>query len=300
MDLYPTNVSFYNFTAIHPPNGTCEWQQFGNVGPVKDVGSTVLGILTALQGIFGLVKSRSVTIGTKYLFSLLLGFGWVSSAHSATLWNGFDKTRGAMLNLMQAVVITRLIWTMKFPPFTTTKHYYVISSILLTTFGYHPIFAHVIGSSFDNPWVSYLTYDLIWIPILIIGLTIFFNRQKYPQFQTCPEIYSLVFNALTSCVLAYTFWLIDTFLCSRAVAILQCYGLWIFFKGLTFYYLAVLDGFLQSYWDGYKAVVTRWPTKYIIVYASVSWTKLNPSTNSEEGRSVERVPLQQQGDVTLP
>ena len=290
---YPNNISFYNFTATYPYDGHCEWQyQVGHVGVVKEIGPTILGILTALQGIFGMTKSRSVSIGTRYIFSLVFGFGLVSSLHTATLWNGFEKTYEAILKLMQAVVITRLIFTMKFPPFNNNAHYHAISAILLSTFGLYPILAHSCGSGFDNPWVTYLTYDLIWIVILVIGLTIFGHRKSYPQYHTCPDMFTLVFHALFTCILAYTFWLIDTYGCSRAVAILQFYGLWLFFKGLTFYYLAVLDGFLHSYWEGYEAVVVRWPKKYVILFVHISWTKLSPSRGSDERRTVKNIALQ--------
>ena len=289
---YANNISFYNFTAIYPYDGHCEWQhQIGHVGAVKELGPMILGILTALQGIFGMVKSRSVSIGTRYIFSLVFGFGLVSSLHTATLWNGFEKTYEAILKLMQAVVITRLISTMKFPPFNNTCNH-VLSSLLLSTFGLYPILAHSCGSGFDNPWVTYLTYDLIWIVILVIGLIIFFYRKSYPQYHTCPEIFTLVFHALFTCILAYTFWLVDFYGCTRAVAILQFYGLWLFFKGITFYYLAVLDGFLHSYWEGYEAVVVRWPQKGIILFVYVSWTKLLPSRHSDERRSVENIAIQ--------
>ena len=271
-DQYPSNVTTYNFTAYEPENGHCEWQHLGDEnGLPKETFSMLFGIICAALGIFGLFTTKNVAVGSRYIFCLIFGYGIMSALHNATLFNGFKKTSGAIINLMQAVVIIRLITTLKFAPFNTSLHSAIISDILMAIFGTYPILAHVIGASFENSWIAWLTFDLIWAVILVELIIIFAFRKRYPQYDICPGIFMLVFYAGIVCILVYAFWLIDRFACSRAVAIMQFYGLWIFLMGLTFYYLTVLDIFLQSAWQSYVPVVTRWPNKYIFLYVSVKW-----------------------------
>lgn len=267
---FPENVTFYNFTAVHPSDGHCEWKYFGSKQQIAEPVSTLFGLMTSLLGIWGLIKSRHVAVGSRYIFSLLLGYGVSSAGHTATLWNGFDKTSGCLLNLMQAILITRLINSMKFMTFLNFERHFYTTAVIMSTFGLYPVIAHVIGSSFDNPWVSWLTFDLIWAALLIIVATIFINRKYYPQFSKYPDVFYLIFNATTTCVAAYAFWLVDTFWCCHHVVTLF-YGLWLVLMGLTFYYLAFLDAFLQSSWQGYDPVITRWPKQYLILYVHVQW-----------------------------
>lgn len=240
---------------------------------MKEPGLTICGILTAVLGLFGMVRSNHVSVGSRYMYSLLFGYGVTSALHTATLWNGFLKTSGAILNLMQAIIITRLANTMKFPPFTTVIGYHHVDTILVTIFGLYPIIAHVIGSSFENLWVSWLTFDLIWAVVVIIIVTIFVYRKEYPHEKDCPEMFYLSINASVSCIVAYVFWLLDRFACVEFVATFRFYGLWLMLIGLTFYYLTCLDIFLQSVWQGYEAVITRWPKKYVILFLYVQWAE---------------------------
>lgn len=270
-DLYPSNVTFFNFTALNPADGHCEWKYFSNVGLLKEPGSTICGLITALQGIFGMTKSRYVSVGSRYMFSLLFGYGVMSALHCATLWNGFLRTSGAILNIMQAVIIIRLVNTLKFPPFNSVIHYHHIEALLMSTFGLYPILAHVVGCSFDNTWVSWLTFDLIWAVVLIVLIVIFAYRKHYPQYNACPDMFTVIFNAIICCVAAYLFWLIDRFACVEMVATLRFYGLWLMLIGLTFYYLTCLDIFLQSQWQGFNADITRWPKKYLLLFVYVQW-----------------------------
>jgi hypothetical protein len=205
------------------------------------------------------------------MFSLLFGYGVMSALHCATLWNGFLRTSGAILNVMQTVIIMRLTNTLKFPPFNNTIHYHHLGAVLMSTFGMYPILAHVVGASFDNAWVSWLTFDLIWVMVLILLIVIFLYRIRYPQYNECPDMFSLIFNAGICCVAAYGFWLIDRFACLEIVALLQFYGLWLTLMGLTFYYLTCLDIFLQSYWQGFKADIVRWPKNCLLLFVYVEW-----------------------------
>ena len=273
MSSYPVNVTFYNFTATKPVNGHCEFQHFGYKAFIAEPGASVFAIMTALMGIFGLWKCNNVPAGTRYMFSLLLGYGISSAGNTIFLWNGFHKSAGVLLNLMQSIIIIRLITTMKFPPFNKEAHFHLISGILMSTFGIYPIIAHVIGSSFDNPWVSWLTFDLIWAALLLIFILIFVYRRSYPQYDVDHGMFLLSFNAIVTCIAAYVFWLIDTFACSYVTAVLRLYGLWLILMGLTFYYLTILDAFLQSSWQGYKPVITRWPKRFIILYVHIHYEK---------------------------
>ena len=151
--LYRTSARFYNLTGLQPADGHCEWKQFGYVGPIAEPGSLLFAIMTALQGIFGLWKSQNVTIGSRYMFSLLLGYGLASMGNAATLWSGYDKMSGCFLDVMQAVIIVRLINTLKFAPFNFGSHYHLISALLMSTLGLYPIIANTVGSSMKNPWI---------------------------------------------------------------------------------------------------------------------------------------------------
>jgi hypothetical protein len=162
---------------------------------------------------------------------------------------------------------------MKFPPFSTEAHFHLVSAVLMSTFGLYPVIAHVIGSSFDNPWVSWLTFDLIWAALLIIIIIIFIYRRKYPQYDIDSGMFFLGFNATVTCIFAYAFWLIDTFACSTGVAWTRMYGLWLILMGLTFYYLATFDAFLQASWQGYEPVITRWPKRVIVLYVHIRYKK---------------------------
>ena len=281
-DVYPNNVTTYNFTSYDPADGHCEWQKLGHEnGLPKETFSMIFGFLCAAIGLFGLITSKNVAVGSRYLFALIFGYGTMAALHNATLFNGFQKTSQGILKLMQAVVIIRLITTFKFAPFEATPHLAIVSDILMSIFGTYPIITHVIGSSFEHSWVAWVTVDVIWAIILIELILIFAYRKRYPQYDICPDIFTIVFYAAAVCILAHVSWLIDRFACSRTVAFMQLYGLWVFLMGLTYYYLTVLDIFLQSAWQNYTPVVTRWPKRYIFLYVSVKW---EPGSTSTQGQ----------------
>ena len=142
---------FYDFTSRYPNCGHCEYQQFGSQGPIKELGNVIFGLLTTILALVGLILSKSVAVGTRYMYSLLFGYGLTSMLHCATLWNGFAKTSGALLNLMQAVIIVRYATALKFAPFNNNDYIILISNVIMSTFGLYPVFAHVISSSYNNP-----------------------------------------------------------------------------------------------------------------------------------------------------
>ena len=198
-DLYPNNVTTYNFTAYDPADGHCEWKKLEEEnGLPKETFSMLFGILCAAIGIFGLITSKNLSVGSRYIFALFFGYGIMAALHNATLFNGFQKTSQAILKLMQAVVIIRLITTLKFAPFEATPHLAVVNDILMAIFGTYPIIAHVIGSSFEHSWIAWVTVDVIWAVILIELILIFAFRQRYPQYDICPDIFTLVFCSLHS------------------------------------------------------------------------------------------------------
>lgn len=100
-----------------------------------------MALLTALQGLFGLITSKNVTEGSRYIFTLLLSYGVKSALHTAILWNGFEKSYGGVLKLMQAVVVIRLMTTLKIEQFDTTLFLRIIQDIMMSIFGTYPIVA---------------------------------------------------------------------------------------------------------------------------------------------------------------
>ena len=91
-DLYPNNVTTYNFTAYDPADGHCEWKKLGEEnGLPKETFSMLFGILCAAIGIFGLITSKNVSVGSRYIFALIFGYGIMAALHNATLFNGFQK-----------------------------------------------------------------------------------------------------------------------------------------------------------------------------------------------------------------
>ena len=268
---YPSDIAFYNYTAIIPADGNCEFKEIGPVGPVKELGNMLFCIATALIGVVGIFVSKNVNLASRYMLSLIFAYGLMSAMYSGTLWNGFLKTAQSILNLFQAIVIVSLASSLKFPPFDVFSATNYGVTILI--FGFYPILTHTIASSIDNFWVAWLTYDLIWIIILALGIVIFVYREKYQCYETSPEIFTNIWLAIGSIILAYVFWLLDRFACSFGVAVIYPLGWWYLFNGFGFYYLVTLNAALQAGYVGHTVVVTRWPTEIPHVFVFVNWIK---------------------------
>lgn len=260
------NITQYNFTAVTPDNGHCEFQQYGPRPWILEPSNTLFGLLTAAIGTTCVIKSKGVTVGTRYIFSLVLGYGLTSAAHTATLWNGFYKTSGGILNLVQPITVARLMYSLGYIH-AELSHF---GTLVMSIFGLYPIFSVVISSSFQNPCVGWLSFDLIWaivlMPLVVVCLY-WRNKDAYPL------KYHLIRRSVLCCIVAYVFWLLDTFACSPVVAFLQSYGLWFVFIGLTFAYLATIDAILQAEHQGANAILTPWPSERFTFFVFVSWNR---------------------------
>ena len=258
------NISYYNFTAIFPANGHCEFQQFGPRPWIIEPANTLFAILTAALGVFGVISSKGVTVGTRYIFCLLLGYGLTSAAHTATLWNGFYKSSGGILNLMQSIIVVRFMYSLGY----IRDDFSNFGTLVMSLFGIYPVVSIVLSSSFQNPWVGWLTFDLIWAVVLMPLVVVFLywrNKDVYTL------QYHLIGKSVVCCVVAYTFWLLDTFACSPWVAYLQSYGLWFIFMGCTFFYLTTIDSILQAQHQCANAYITPWPSKKFALFVLVNW-----------------------------
>lgn len=254
-------------------NGHCEYQHLNIATWPAELVNTVFGLLTAILGVFGLHTSRNITVGTRYMFCLIFGYGITAAAHTTTLWNGFSKISGGILSLMQSICVVRLMSALGY----IHKDLNNFSTAVMTLFGLYPLVAIVLGSSFDNPWVGWLSFDLIWAVVvlpLVVVLLFLRNHDLYPvQFH-------LIWKTVGFCVVGYGFWLLDTFQCNKQVALFGCYGLWLLCMGFTFYYLTIIDAIIQGYHQKFEVVLHRWPKKWFVIFVFVTWETIVQETVS--------------------
>ncbi|XP_020608744.1 uncharacterized protein LOC110047343 [Orbicella faveolata] len=151
------------FTKPHP--GTCWSSVFAPFGPVKEPLPMLACLFVAALGLFGMLLSRRVTLGGKFLYSAMFGYGISSRCFHWNFWEGFYRVFDVQLNFLQAINIVYMSCIPK------EEHlFYMISSyVLIMFFSIYPFFAHVLGMTLGQPWISWIIFDGIRIFALIGG-----------------------------------------------------------------------------------------------------------------------------------
>lgn len=226
-------------------------------------------------GLFGMLLSMRVTEGGKFLYSTLFGYGIASFCFHWNLWEGFYRVLDVQLNFLQAINIVY----MSCIPKGENLFYKVSSYLLIMFFSIYPFFAHVLGITLKKSWISWITFDGIWIFVLIGLMIIWFQRDHLgpPEHPSRQAMFNLVWKTIFSVMLAYLFWILDEVVCvlfdnHRFVIVIFGHTLWHVFIGFGFYYMTTLIVFLRAADLGVYPKVLTWPkNKPFFVFVVVQY-----------------------------
>lgn len=265
------------FTKPHP--GTCWSSVASPVGPIKEPVPMLACLFDAVLGLAGMLLSRRVTEGGKFLYSVLFGYGISTFCFHWTLWEGFYRVFDVQLNFLQAINIVYMSCIMV----EEDLFYRIVSYLLIMFFSIYPFFAHVLGITLSQSWISWITFDGIWIFALVGLMIIWFKRDSLgtPEHPSRKAMFNLVWNIIISVVLAYIFWVLDEVVCvqlgnhSTAIVVFG-HTLWHVFLGLGFYYMTTLIVFLRAPSLRVYPKVLAWPkSKPFVVFAVVQYEFLD-------------------------
>ena len=271
-----SNESSSLFTKHHA--GTCWSAVVGPTGPIKELLPMLACLFDVTLAIFGLLMSHKVTMGGKFLYSVQFGYGVAAFCFHFTLWEGFYRILDIQLNFMQAINIVYLSCIPKEEGVYYNLRFYVI----ILFFSVYPFFAHVLGITLEGAWISWITFDGIWL-VALVGLLIIWYTKKHlgtPQHASRKAVFNLVWNIILSVLLAYLFWIIDE-VCviqGRASVAIVIFGhsLWHVFIGLGFYYMTTLIVFLRAANLHMYPEVLVWPKdKPFAIFISVTYKELD-------------------------
>ena len=156
-----------NQTFTKPHIGTCWSSVFAPMGPVKEPPPMFACLFVAALGLSGMLLSTRITEGGKFLYSAMFGYGISSCCFHWNLWEGFYRVLDVQLNFLQAINIVY----MSCIPEEEHLCYKISSYLLIMFFSIYPFFAHVLGITLEQSWISWITFDGIWI-FALIGLMI--------------------------------------------------------------------------------------------------------------------------------
>lgn len=264
-----------NQTFTKPHNGTCWSSVFGPIGPVKEPLPMLACLFVAALGLSGMSLSRRVTEGGKFLYSAMFGYGISSCCFHWYLWEGFYRVFDVQLNFLQAINIVYMSCIPKEENF----FYKIGSYLLIMFFSIYPFFAHVLGITLGQSWISWITFDGIWIFALIGLMIIWFQRDNLgtPGHPSRQAMFNLVWNTIISVVLAYLFWILDEVVCVQQgnqslPIVIVGHTLWHVFIGLGFYYMTTLIVFLRAPNLRVYPKVLAWPqNKPFVVFVVVQY-----------------------------
>jgi hypothetical protein len=258
------------FTSPHA--GTCWSSVAGPVGNAKEPLPMIACLFDAILGLVGLFLSRNVTAGGKILYSVLFGYGLATFCFHLTLWEGFYRMLDVQLNFLQAINIVYMGCILK----EEGLYFKIRSFALILFFSVYPFFAHVLGITLNKSWISWITFDGIWV-IAFVGILIIWCKRdslgpsEHPHIKA---VFNLVWNVIICVVLAYFFWLIDEVVCvqqGNANAAFVIFG---------FYYMTTLTVFLRANNLGLYPKVLIWPrNKPFAIFIAVQYEK--PISNEE-------------------
>ena len=168
--------------------------------------------------------------------------------------------------------------------------YKISSYLLIMFFSSYPFFAHVLGITLEQSWISWITFDGIWI-FALIGLMIIWCLRDHlgtPGHPRRQAMFNLVWKTITSVILAYLFWILDEVVCvqhgNHSVAIVIFgHTLWHVFIGFGFYYMTTLIVFLRAQNLGVYPRVLAWP-KCCIIFVVVQYEPNRYSDTLPPGR----------------
>lgn len=265
------------FTSPHA--GTCWTSVAGPLGPIKEPLPMIACVFDAVLGLLGLFLSRNVTEGGKFLYSALFGYGLATFCFHLTLWEGFYRVLDVQLNFLQAINIVY----MGCVPKEEGLYYMIRFYTLILFFSVYPFFAHVLGITLNQSWVSWITFDGIWL-IAFVGLLIIWCKRDSlgpPEYPNRKAVFNLVWNVIISVVLAYIFWVVDEVICvkqgnANVAIVIFGHSLWHVFIGLGFYYMTTLTVFLRAKNLGVIPKVLTWPQdKPFAIFIAVQYEKPN-------------------------
>ena len=264
-----------NQTFTNPHPGTCWSSVAAPVGPIQEPLPMVACLFVAVLGLMGMLLSWRVTEGGKFLYSVLFGYGISTICFHWTLWEGFYRVFDVQLNFLQAINIVYMSCIMK----EESLLYMIGSYLLIMFFSIYPFFAHVLGITFAQSWISWITFDGIWIFALIGLMIIWFTKEHLgtPGHPNRQAMFNLVWNIIISVVLAYIFWILDEVVCVQQgnhspLIVIFGHSLWHVFIGFGFYYMTTLIVFLRAPNLGVHPKVLAWPVnKPYVVFVVVQY-----------------------------
>lgn len=273
----PANISFYDFTAIYPPDGFCEYQKLGpfnlfNIITFKEFGNFAICLLSGIfLGILGIYKSGSnVSSFILYLYGLIVGYGIMEGIYHATLWNGFGRIGETILKFQQSLIVVFLANTAGFSQFYG-HHYIFITTVLIA--GMYPMVTVVLSSAYRNAWIGWLTFDVLWFFILSICLEIWKNKESYKFAKI--DAFLQMWYATGYVVIAYVLWCIDTFYCTYVFAHLYLHGIWHLLIALGYFYLTTLISCLTARLENFEPIITTYPSDKLPLIFFVEWKHIH-------------------------
>ena len=275
-----------NQTFTKPHIGTCWSSVFAPMGPVKEPPPMFACLFVAALGLSGMLLSTRITEGGKFLYSAMFGYGISSCCFHWNLWEDFYRVLDVQLNFLQAINIVY----MSCIPEEEHLCYKISSYLLIMFFSIYPFFAHVLGITLEQSWISWITFDGIWI-FALIGLMIIWCLRDHlgtPGHPRRQAMFNLVWKTIISVILAYLFWILDEVVCvqhgNHSVAIVIFgHTLWHVFIGFGFYYMTTLIVFLRAQNLRVYPRVLAWP-KCCIIFVVVQYEPNRYSDTLPPGR----------------
>ncbi|MBN2528234.1 MAG: ceramidase domain-containing protein [Deltaproteobacteria bacterium] len=273
-------LTWYRFDAAQPMHGFCEEQVFGKKQWVAEPSNFLFSLTTLFLGLFAVLRARRTTMAFQFVFSFLAAYGAFSAVYHVTIYNGIYRMMDVALTFVQSFTIVMLIHSLYLYRLKVSdtdeekKRYRYLTNLCTVLFTLYPGIVHVTGESSANPWVAWLTFDLLWILIATLLILIWKRRKKWPGATGDETAFKLVWSIIATCVIAYTGWCLDKFLCSCQTpwpAWLHLHGIWHLFMGLCFYLMINLSRFLNAHEYGYRPVLQHFPQKGKIRIPFVEW-----------------------------
>ncbi len=271
-------LSYYCFGAKIPPKGFCESKVFGGNSFVAEPVNLAFSMFGVALGLFSMFLSRKTHAVFQITDSLLIGWGLFAAMYHFNLANGMYRMMDVAISFLQAFIVLLLIRSlcvraMILKPKSAHK-IWIVSAVSTCIFTLYPATVHVLGESSSDPWVAWLVFDLLWFVIVGLLIAVWILRNSWPTGISSGSGFRLLWHAIIYCILAYSAWAVDNFICTEATAYLGylfLHGWWHFFMGLCFFSLISLCKFLLACEVDCIPIVKRFPQKGPFGMYFVNW-----------------------------
>ena len=261
-------LPYYKFSARIPTCGYCETEVMGPCGAIAEPINAAFSLSTVLLGLLGVLRSKRTTMAFQFLFGLLTAYGGFAAAYHVTLDNGYYRMMDVSISILQSFIVIMLFHSLYLfhlkqkRPEKKRSLFWGIGVAAVIAFTMYPSAVHVAGESAASPWVAWLVFDLLWILIAFLLILIWRRRDRWPNTDADSPVFTLVWYAIGTCVLAYAGWSVDKFLCCKEttlLAYLSLHGWWHFFMGLSFYYMITLNRYFSAHEYGFVPRLDKLP-----------------------------------------